>query len=421
MQKIESSSLKEAYKLVEHPSGLKVYLYKKSGYKSCHAVFGTKYGSVDVTFSRDGKNYLTVTDGIAHFLEHKLFESEELDAFELFAKTGAYANAYTSFDRTCYLFGCSNNLEENLKILLNFVQSPYFTKETVEKEQGIIGQEIKMYLDSPDWRVLFNLLGALYHVNPVKIDIAGSVESISKIDDKLLYECYSTFYNPQNMFLVVVGDFDEDKIYSLIDEGIKKPYKKVEILREIPSEPDSIVTSYTEQKLEVAKPLFMLGYKLKPDGVYSGVKFKTAVEILLEILVGKFSPLRTKLIEKGLVNDNFEFEFFDTRNTATVIFSGESDNPQAVKSEILAEVDYLRKCGLSESSFIAATKKAFGEHVAAFDRVEGIASMLVECAVTGITLFEHIDAIENLKIEDVKQVLTALDSNKAALSVITGR
>lgn len=420
MQKFVCENLKEEYTLIQHPSGLKVYLMKKSGYNSCHAIFGTKYGSVDVTFSRDGKNFVTVTDGIAHFLEHKLFESEELDAFELFAKTGAYANAYTSFDRTCYLFGCSSdNLKENLKILLNFVQSPYFTKQTVEKEQGIIGQEIKMYDDSPDWRVLFNLLSALYHCNPVKIDIAGSVESIAKIDDELLYECYNTFYNPQNMFLVIVGDFNEDEIYSLIDEGIKKPYKKVDIVRDVPLEPQHIVTPVIKQKLEVAKPLFMLGYKLKPESTYSSVRFSTAIEILLEILIGKFSPLYEKLIKEGLINDNFEYEFFSTRNTATVILSGESTNPEAVKDAIFEEVEKLRKEGFNEGDFLAATKKAFGEKVAAFDRVEGIASMLVECAVTNTNLFDYIDAIKKVEIKDVKEALEALTSDKAALSVIS--
>ena len=421
MQKYESKSLKESYSLIEHPSGLKVYLLKKSGYNSCHAIFGTKYGSVDVTFSRDGENSVTVTDGIAHFLEHKLFESEELDAFELFSKTGAYANAYTSFDRTCYLFDCSSNLEENLKILLNFVQSPYFTKDTVEKEQGIIGQEIKMYDDSPDWRVLFNLLSALYHNNPVKIDIAGSVESISKIDDKLLYECYNTFYNPQNMFLVVVGDFDEDKIYSLIDEGIKKPYKKVEIKRETPTEPESIVTQFCEQKLEVAKPLFMLGYKIKPESEYASVKLKVSMEILLEILIGKFSSLRAKLTEEGIINDDFDFEFFTTRNAHTVIFSGESDNPEAVRDAIFEEIEKMKTDGFKDSDFVAATKKAFGISVAAFDKVQSIASLLVESAVTGVGLFDYIEAIKNLKEDDVKSALNTLDNSKAALSVIVGR
>ena len=421
MQKIVNENLKEAYTVVTHPSGLKIYMLRKEGYNSSHAVFGTKYGSVDVTFSRDGNGAVTVTDGIAHFLEHKLFESEELDAFELFAKTGAYANAYTSFDRTCYLFGCSSSLEENLKILLNFVQSPYFTKETVEKEQGIIGQEIKMYNDSPDWRVLFNLLQALYHNNPVKIDIAGSVESIAKIDDKLLYECYNTFYNPQNMFLVIVGDFDEDKIYNLIDEGVKKPYKKVNITRQVLQEPENIVTEFTTQKLEVAKQMFMLGYKLTPQGEYCDVNFKATLEILLELLVGKFSPLRARLINEGLINDDFDFEFFDTRNTACVIFSGESDNPEKVKNAILEEVEKLKQTGFSNSDFVAATKKAFGERVAAFDKVDSIASMLVECAVTDTQLFDYINAIENLELQDVNLALDLLKADKLALSVITGR
>jgi predicted Zn-dependent peptidase len=186
-REIKSERTGERYLEIDHPSGLKIVLYPKEGYTSTYAVFGTKYGSIDRSFKKSGDEKIhEVPAGIAHFLEHKLFESEDGDAFEKYAKTGASANAYTSFDATCYLFSCTENLMESLEILMNFVQNPYFTAQTVEKEQGIIGQEIRMYDDDPQWRVMFNLLGALYHNHPVKIDIAGSVESIAEINADLL-------------------------------------------------------------------------------------------------------------------------------------------------------------------------------------------------------------------------------------------
>ena len=207
-EKFTSAQLNEKYTLATLDNGLKVYVFEKENFNTAYALFGTQYGSIDTEFSLNGGETVKVPEGIAHFLEHKLFESEDGDAFTKYAKTGAYANAYTSFDRTCYLFNCSNMFEENLDILLDFVQNPYFTQQTVDKEQGIIGQEIRMYDDSPVWCVFFNLLDALYFNHPVKIDIAGTVESIAKIDAPLLYKCYNTFYNRENMFICIAVNVD---------------------------------------------------------------------------------------------------------------------------------------------------------------------------------------------------------------------
>lgn len=218
----ESSELKEKLYEIDHKSGLKIFVMPKENYKSTYAVIGTKYGSIDTCFKRSDKaDFTRVPEGIAHFLEHKLFESEELDAFTRYAETGASANAYTSFDKTCYLFQCSDRFEDSLRILLDFVTHPYFTKETVEKEQGIIGQEITMYYDVPGWMGTFNLLRCLYKNHPVRIDIAGTVESISQITDKLLYDCYNTFYNLNNMALAVVGNVDPERVVKICDEMLE--------------------------------------------------------------------------------------------------------------------------------------------------------------------------------------------------------
>ncbi|MGN1443956.1 MAG: EF-P 5-aminopentanol modification-associated protein YfmH, partial [Acutalibacteraceae bacterium] len=216
---IESKLLNEKYVEINHKSGLKIFVMEKPDYTGAFAMFGTKYGSVDTCFKlKNEADYTKVPEGIAHFLEHKLFESEDLDAFERFEKTGANANAFTSFDKTCYIFQCADNFSESLEILLDFVKHPYFTEATVQKEQGIIGQEIKMYQDDPDWQVLFNLLRGLYVNNPVRIDIAGTVESIAQINADLLYSCYNTFYNLSNMALAVVGNVTVNQVLEIADK-----------------------------------------------------------------------------------------------------------------------------------------------------------------------------------------------------------
>ncbi|MBR7061003.1 MAG: insulinase family protein, partial [Eubacterium sp.] len=249
IKEIKSEILEEKYFEINHPSGLKIFVMPKENYSSAYAVFGTNYGSIDTRFKRsDSEEWTEVPEGIAHFLEHKLFESEELGAFERYAKTGASANAYTSFDKTCYLFQCSDNFKESLEILLDFVQNPYFTAQTVEKEQGIIAQEIRMYLDEPGWMSMFNLLKCFYHKHPVKIDIAGTVDSIAQITDKLLYSCYNTFYNLHNMALAVVGNVDVESVVEVCTKFLKKS-ENLSIEKSFEDEPRKIVCNYVEHNL----------------------------------------------------------------------------------------------------------------------------------------------------------------------------
>ena len=221
MKYIKNEVLNEGYYEIDSDSGLKIFVYPKPKHNSTYAIFGTKYGSIDCAFKIDDSETVKVPEGITHYLEHKLFESEDGDAFSKYAKTGASANAYTSFDKTCYLFSTGDNFDESLKILLDFVQQPYFTEQTVQKEQGIIGQEITMYDDDPGWRVYFNLLRAIYHKNPVRIDIAGTIESISHINAELLYKCYNSFYNLHNMVLVVCGNVTPEQVLSIANERLK--------------------------------------------------------------------------------------------------------------------------------------------------------------------------------------------------------
>ena len=370
-RKIFESDIGESYTAAETENGLIIYVLEKPQYNSSYAIFGTRYGSIDNCFAVNGER-TQVPEGIAHFLEHKLFESEDGDAFTKYAKTGAYANAFTSFDRTCYLFSCSDRFYENLDILLNFVQSPYFTEKTVAKEQGIIGQEIRMYDDSPAWRVMFNMLLAMYEKHPVRIDIAGTVDSISQIDHNLLYKCYNTFYNPSNMFLCIAGNVDTEKVLKQVNANIK-PKEKLEIERIFPEERETVLKHYVEQKLAVAQPMFCFGYK---EPVFYGsrsVKERVCTALLLDMIAGEASPLYKRLVNDGLINDEFSFEYFNGNGYSAIIFEGESNNPKAVAEEIKAEITRLKSEGINKKLFAAVRRGMYGNSIRLFNNVESIA------------------------------------------------
>lgn len=405
----------ESYVKAVHSSGLKIYILEKPQYNSCYAIFGTKYGSIDTCFSVDGEK-TQVPEGIAHFLEHKLFESEDGDAFSKYAKTGAYANAFTSFDKTCYLFSCSNMFYENLEILLDFVQSPYFTEATVNKEQGIIGQEIRMYDDSPAWRVMFNMLLAMYQNHPVRIDIAGTTESIAQIDAELLYKCYNTFYNPSNMFLCIAGNVETEKILKMVESAIKVD-NPIEIVREKPQEPQEIPKSEVSQSLAVAQPMFCYGYKLDAQKMPS-VKDRVCIEILLEIIAGDCSQLYKKLMNEGLINDDFSFEHFCGDGYNAVIFEGDSFDPKAVAEGISAEVERIKQDGINKKLFSAVRSGLYGNAIRSFNSVESIAMQLVDCAMNDYSLFDEIKYLKSVTAEDVMKRIAAFDNSKTVLSVI---
>ena len=409
------SDFGESYVRAEHSSGLTVYILEKPQYNSAYAIFGTKYGSIDNCFSVDGEK-CEVPEGIAHFLEHKLFESEDGDAFTKYAETGAYANAFTSFDKTCYLFSCSNRFYDNLGILLNFVQSPYFTEKTVQKEQGIIGQEITMYDDSPAWRVMFNMLRCMYKNHPVRIDIAGTVESISHINADLLYKCYNTFYNPGNMFICIAGNVETEKVLEIINKSIKTTEKK-QIERIMPIEPAEVVTDYVEQSLEVAQPMFCFGYKENADRKPT-VKERVCTGILLEMISGDASPLYEELINEGLINDEFSFEYFTGEGYSAVIFEGESQNPKKVAEKIKQEIERLKTDGINKKLFSAVRCGMYGNAIRVFNSVEGIAMQFVDCAANGSGLFDEIKYLKSVTAEDVYKRLNLLENDKTVLSVI---
>lgn len=415
----ESKELRERLYEIDHSSGLKIFVMPKANYKSTYAVFGTKYGSIDTCFKRsDQKEYTRVPEGIAHFLEHKLFESEELDAFTRYAETGASANAFTSFDKTCYLFQCSDRFADSLKILLDFVTHPYFTKETVEKEQGIIGQEITMYYDVPGWMSTFNLLRCLYKNHPVRIDIAGTVESISKITDKLLYDCYHTFYNLNNMALAVVGNVTPEEVIKVCDEMLTKS-EDVTIERVFDEEPRDIVKPFEEYHLAVSMPVFSFGYKEACKTPQRTVQETVEMEILLEILAGETSNLYSALFEKGLINSTFSKEYFTGNGYEAVIFEGESTDAKAVAQAIKEEVARLRKEGISDQAFESARRSLYGREIMSYNVTDDVANAIIGCYFAGYSIFDPLEVYKNVKKEDVEKLLSEkLDEKYSALSVV---
>lgn len=415
---IKNDRIKEHYTRIKHSSGCTICLYPMKGYSSAYVLFGTKYGSVDTTFkTNEDKDFVTVPEGIAHYLEHKLFENDECDAFELYAKTGANANAFTSFDKTAYLFSCSQKFEENLEILLNFVQEPYFTDETVQKEQGIIGQEIRMYDDDPGWRVFFNGLQAMYHNNPVRIDIAGTVESIAKIDKDLLYRCYNTFYNLNNMAITIAGNFDPDKALEICDR-LLKPSKDIGLEAIVPDEPYEIKQKEFVQKLSCSLPLFEICLKY-PNFTGAQANEKYVIHsILFELALGKTSKFYTDMYERGLINDTFGVGIFNGRGFFSAIFDGESREPRTVFEEIKKELYRLRNDGLSEEEFSAIKKKTYGELLTKFNNVEAVATSLLNAEFDGVNLYDTLEITANATFEQVKNALGEIDIENSCISIV---
>lgn len=401
-----------------HSSGLTVLLCPMEGYASSYALFGTNLGSVDQTFKRDTeREYTTLPHGVAHFLEHKMFEKEYGDAFSLFARTGACANAYTSFDRTCYLFSATDRLEENLGYLLDFVQDPYFTPQTVEKEQGIIGQEIKMYDDDPNWRVYFNLLQALYQNHPVRIDIAGTVESISHITSDLLYQCYYNFYNLNNMVLSVAGNLTVSQVEQVLEKHIK-PVAPVTVDRLTVEEPEEIASPLVRQTLSVAIPLFQIGFKGRPLEGKAQLRQELMDDILLEAVFGETSPFYRRLYQQGLINQTFESEIFSGRGYYSLLFAGESRQPLEVQKQLLAELEQYPD-GISPQAFQRCKRLFYGRQVRGMNSVENVASSMLNAAFSGVGLFDALTLLEDLTLEEVNARLPEIfRPDRCALSII---
>lgn len=405
----------------QHSSGLPIYVWPKRDYTTAYAVFATKYGAIDTACIADGKT-VTLPAGIAHYLEHKLFENEDCDAFERYAETGANANAYTSFDQTAYLFTCTQNVTESLEILLDFVQKPYFTEKTVEKERGIIGQEIKMGEDSPFRRVFTDLLAGLYREHPVHTDIAGTVESIAEITPELLYSCYDTFYNLHNMVLAVSGNITCEQVDEVADRLLRPCEPKVPQRAPI-NEPRAAAEPRVEVSMPVAVPLFYLGYKAPLD-TSRGLESEppaalAAAEVLEELLGGHSSALYASLMEQELINTSFGVEYFNGPGYGVWIIGGESRDPDAVAAAFREELARLKRDGVDAADFAAARNAVYGQMIAQLDNPEACGDLLVDAHLDGYGPFDPLEAVAALEIEDVmRRVMTDFDDEASSLSIV---
>jgi len=414
-----SARLGEEYRQIRHSSGLEMRLYPMEGYNNTHALLATKYGSVDTCFKTgEDEDFVRVPEGIAHFLEHKMFENEEGDAFIRYASTGASANAYTSFDRTAYLFSCTENFKESLEILFDFVSRPYFTDETVEKEQGIIGQEIKMYEDHAEFRVYFNLLSAMYHEHPIKVDIIGTANSIAQIDKELLYRCYNTFYNLNNMVLSIAGGFDIETVLKTADRMLS-PAKDIIIERAQIKEPTDVCQDYIEQLLPVAQPLFHIGFKATPSSEPGSVRNQIMDEILLDVIAGDSTPLYRRLYDEGLINAVFVGETMSGRGYSFAVFAGESKEPARVREEIAREITRIKNEGIDPVMFDRYKKSLYGSYMGIFGKVESVASFMVSAHFAKVEIYEVLEIIAGLSIEELEQRLkNSFDIDRSAMSVV---
>jgi len=404
---------------VKHHSGLDIYICEMKGFSTVEALFGTKYGSINTMFKTlEDTEYTTVPEGIAHFLEHKLFENEDCGVFELYAKTGASGNAFTSFDKTCYLFGCSKNYTDNLRILLDFVQKPYFTDENVNKEMGIIGQEIQMTNDNPEWRVFFNMLKCMYHAHPVRIDIAGTKESIAKIDAPLLYKCYETFYNLNNMVLSIAGNVNADEILSICDELLRPcPNKGLETV--FPDEPDEIVRSEIREKQHIGTTIFHIGYKCVPCSGTERLKKSMSASLASAILSDASTEMYVTLLENEVINSTFGAEVFCGDGYFSVIFSGESDSPEKVREALQNEIERISRDGIDDKIFQRIKRSTYGLLIRELNNVDAVANLMLNSHMEEVAPYDAIDIISSLTVDDINDFIkNEMRSDKVVLSVI---
>ena len=406
--------MKQAYEAIEKATrfekkvldnGLTVLVHFMPGFTGVHAIYGTHFGSVDRKFLLDGKPY-EMPAGTAHFLEHKMFENEEGDAFTLYAKTGASANAYTGFDRTCYIFTATDRIDENLDILLSFVSRPYFTEETVHKEQGIIGQEIKMYDDAAEWRLMFSLYDCLYHEHPLKDDIAGTVESIAEITPELLYRCTQAFYRPQNMTLAVAGNVTMETVMAAVERAKIAPQPGT-AQRVGVSEPSGICCKHREFSMAIAKPMLGLGFKEAPAAKGERLKTELICEVLTELVCGSMTPLYRVLYDEHLAGPDFSGEVLSVPGAFSVLFGGETEDPARVEALLMEEIARLAREGVDEELFRLCKNQMYGELLAGLENVEDAATGLLSAWLRGRTPAEELQALAALTPADVNEALRA--------------
>ena len=407
MKIIESSRIKEKAYIEKLENGMTVIIIPKQNTKKKYVIWGTHFGSIDNHFimPQTGEE-VYIPDGVAHFLEHKMFEQPNgTNSLDTLMALGIDANAYTTNDHTAYLFECTAHFEEGLNELMDYVQHPYFTDQNVEKEKGIIGQEITMYDDDPGWQLYINTMDCLYKENPIKIDIAGTIESISKITPDVLYKCYNTFYHPSNMTMVLCGDFKPEQILEEIKKRLLPKENQGEIKRIYTSKEETINKTEKIVKMEVSTPMFMIGYKDMDDSKDNKIQKHIATEILLNMIIGKSSNLYQELYEAGaiLAQPDLDYEF--SEQYAHILISGFSKEPKLVKQKIEETIQNIKNNGLDEEHFKRIKKKIYGDYVIEYNSVSDIGRMFLADSMKGLNSFDYIEEFETVTKEYTENVL----------------
>ena len=385
-------------------NGLMTYVIPKKGYSKSFAMLTVRYGSNDIKFSIDENEMKEYPLGIAHFLEHKLFEEKEGNIFDSFALLGSSPNAYTNFNATAYYFTATNSFEDNLELLIKFVFNPYFTKENVEKEKGIIEQEIKMYDDNPGFRVYFGALQSMYENHPIKNDIAGTVSSIKEITPELLNQCYNTFYKPQNMILVVVGEVDIDKVNSIASKLVPTNRGKVSFNKYNYRNEKGICKKERNLKIGLSIPNFIIGFK---EEVVNGenkliLKKKISMDIISKMFFSKSSDIYETLYSKGLINDSFEYEYTIQKEYSHFILGGESKEPIAVKNYINIELEKIKQSDINTNDFERMKKVLIGSFISKFNSIDSIGNSLSDYFLRQIDIFDYYEVLKSITIEDIE-------------------
>lgn len=421
----KNPKLHEEYRKYSHLSGLDIYIFPKKTVSS-YAIFGTKYGSIHNKFKLEGdKEWTVVPDGIAHFLEHKLFVCEDgSDAFERFSDYGADANAYTSFNRTCYLFSCTDRFEDSLAELIDFVSHPYFTEDSVASERGIIGEEISMYDDNPSDRCFYGMLEGMYSHHSIKRNICGSKETIAKITPDLLYNCYEKFYRLSNMALVVCGNVTDETVLNIANTHLPNApqnEKNVILANENESESENAFKPFVEQKMQVAKPLFKIGIKDTriPKDPADRQRKEAKMAILNEMIFSGSCDLYASLIEKDMISPSFSYGYSIGEDFAYNAISGDSDDPRAVFEEIRKHIENLKLTGLSEDDFSRSKRVIYAEAVRAYDSTENIANDLFGAICDGFEMLSDNEIIESITLKELEELLRESFKNEyMTLSVV---
>lgn len=413
MNKTEYTSalLREKYTYIRHASGLPIYVFPKK-LTNTYALFATKYGSMDTTFAVGDEKPITVPNGIAHFLEHKLFEAPDgSDAFARFSALGADSNAYTDYGKTAYLCAATENVEAALEELLRFVTEPHFTEESVKRERGIIAEEIREDEDSPWERAYQNLLGALYHKSPVRVSIGGTVKSIQKITPKLLYECYNTFYRLDNMALVVCGNITPEAVVAVVDRVLPATCEeKAPIRRIFPEEPYEVRRARANAKMQVAKPIFNIGIKdnVLPKEPEERLRRDLCITLLNEILFSQAGPFYAELFEAGLISPSFSFGYSSTERFAFTCISGDSQNPEAVYDHLVEYLEGVKKKGLLEEDFERCRRVMYSDEIRAYDSTDEIANRLLSFVFDGSEMFDVPTVLQSITKEELEELLRTL-------------